>query len=111
MSKLEEAVEKITKLQPKTEDKLWCVGEQIKDIMRAEPRLADIIAEDLAEKTNCLADIEKEIAKYARSHNGCCPPKASDNIIRKYFGLPEREKAPAPAESGSKKVVRLEDFL
>lgn len=118
-----QVITEVKKLQPaKAEGPVWLVGEQIKDIVRREPDSAATILEDISGKNACLAEIEREISKYARAHSGCCDPFRAENIIRKYFGIPEREapKDEDEEEAGastrttvkvSAKVVNLEDFL
>ena len=79
----------------------WGVGEQLKDICRAEPRSAKLIEEDI--DTITIFTIEKQIKAWADAHkngNGAfVPPTVADEIIRKAYGLPPRAESPAaPAE-------------
>lgn len=98
----------------------WCVGEQLKDILRAQPEAADMVAQDLDQKGMGLADCEKKIAAFAKSNSqgnvGFCGPADADRIIRKFYGLPARREdtaalataVPAPAR---RRTIRLADFL
>lgn len=101
----------------------WCVGEQLKDILRAQPEAADLVDRDLDQTGMGLADCEKKIAAFAQAHRqgrvGFCGPADSDRIIREFYGLPERSETPshiAPvgtqaAAPTRRKIIRLEDFL
>lgn len=119
MSTINEALEAIEAQQKDLEQGSapWCVGEQLKDILRAEPAGVDLVAQDLAAGMT-LADCEKKIAAFAREHSkgkmGFCGPADSDRIIRQFFGLPAREapliqeEPPAPAR---RRTIRLTDFM
>ena len=98
----------------------WCVGEQLKDILRAQPEAADLVAQDLEQKGMGLADCEKKIAAFAKANSqgsvGFCGPADADRIIREFYGLPARREdtaapaaaAPAPAR---RRTIRLADFM
>lgn len=98
----------------------WCVGEQLKDILRAQPEAAELVAQDLDQKGMGLADCEKKIAAFAKANSqgnvGFCGPADADRIIREFYGLPARREntaapaaaAPAPAR---RRTIRLADFL
>lgn len=95
----------------------WCVGEQLKDILREEPAGADLVTKDLAAGMT-LADCEKKIAAFAREHSkgktGFCGPADSDRIIREFFGLPARQAAPIQEDSPAparRRTIRLTDFM
>lgn len=97
----------------------WCVGEQLKDIMRTQPDVANLIAQDLEQKGMGIADCEKKIAAFAKSNSqgnvGFCGPADADRIIREFYGLPARREdtipqaaAPAPTR---RRTIRLADFM
>lgn len=97
----------------------WCVGEQLKDILRAQPDAAELVAQDLEQKGMGLADCEKQIAAFAKENRqgnmGFCGPTDADRIIREFYGLPARREesaataaAPAPAR---RRTIRLADFM
>lgn len=97
----------------------WCVGEQLKDILRAQPEAADLVAQDLDQKGMGIADCEKKIAAFAKSNSqgnvGFCGPADADRIIREFYGIPARREgaippagAPAPAR---RRTIRLADFM
>ena len=105
---LQQALDVISKAQPKKEGPVWMVGEQLKDILRAAPELAQIVIEDFQAGTP-LEDCEKKINDYARKHGGCCIPTAADKIIREHFGL--TGAAPqTPAASSAKRENAEDDF-
>lgn len=97
----------------------WCVGEQLKDILRAQPDAAELVAQDLEQKGMGLADCEKQIAAFAKENRqgnmGFCGPADADRIIREFYGLPARREdaipqaaAPAPTR---RRTIRLADFM
>lgn len=99
----------------------WCVGEQLKDILRHQPEIAQLVANDLDHTGMSLADCEKKIAAFANDHRqgsvGFCGPADSDRIIRAFYGLPEAPAATSPTSSAvpssapRRKTIRLADFL
>lgn len=123
MTNLQTALDKITAQQAKHKQGSapWCVGEQLKDILRAQPETAELVANDLDKTGMSLADCEKKIAAFANDHRqgsaGFCGPADSDRIIRTFYGLPEAPVAPyttSPAVSSAapkRKIIRLADFF
>lgn len=91
MSILETALEKITAQQPKERTAVWMVGEQLKDILRAEPGWAEIVAQDLDVKKLSLSECEKKIRAFADKHKtgdfACVIPAEAERIIREFYGL------------------------
>ncbi len=117
MSRLDEAIEKITGQQPKERTPVWMVGEQLKDILRAEPELAEIVLEDLEGKSDALVKCEKEIKAFADKHKSgnsfCVIPAEAERIIREFFGLPGRGERPTARteKAPGAQVLDLADFL
>ena len=91
-----EAVKKIEAQQPKTPDAVWGVGEQLKDILRGEPGLAEIVCQDLDNKALSLAECERKIKALAdkKRKKGagvvCVTPMEAEEVIRAFYGLPKR---------------------
>lgn len=114
---LNEALEKISAQQPKDRTPVWMVGEQLKDILRAEPELAELVLHDLDVSGLSIADCEKKIKEFADKHkNGgfsCVIPSEADNIIRGFYGLPERgvRLDAAPTTEAPGKILDLADFF
>ena len=116
MSNLDEALRKIEKQQPKEHTTVWGVGEQLKDILRAEPELAELVNRDLDVKGMGLADCERkikaradEIHKAAGRSGVCVTPMEAEGIIRKFYGLPERGTEPnsqSSADSSPERVAK-----
>ena len=106
------ALEKISAQQPKERTPVWMVGEQLKDILRAEPSLAELVAQDLDVKEMSIAECEKKIKAFADQHKtgsfSCVIPSEAERIIREFYGLPTREEVPESSES---RVFGLEDFF
>ena len=132
-----EAVKKIEAQQPKTPDAVWGVGEQLKDILRGEPGLAEIVCQDLDNKALSLAECERKIKALAdkKRKKGasvvCVTPMEAEEVIRAFYGLPKRtspaafggtlpasgegrtgDAAAFPAGEGKREgVVNLADFF
>lgn len=109
---LEIALEKITAQQPKERTPVWMVGEQLKDILRAEPSLAELVAQDLDVAEMSLAECEKKIKAFADQHKtgnfSCVIPSEVERIIREFYGLPARGETPKPVGN---RLMSLEDFF
>jgi len=120
---MDKAMEAIAAQQKKVQERSapWMVGEQLKDMLRREPALAELIAQDLTTGGMSLTAAEREIKKFADGHKtggfACVTPAESEEIIRNYFGLPERSEeqiAAAPAgtrNNGGAEVINLADFF
>ena len=108
---LNKAIEAITAQQPKLHNDIWMVGEQLKDLLRAEPQWAEMVLQDLKNKDQSLAAVAQKIRDLAKKHRtgsfGCVTPAEADQIIRQTYGIPKREEKPV-APSG---VISLEDFF
>lgn len=110
---LEIALEKIAAQQPKERTPVWMVGEQLKDMLRAEPHLAELVAQDLDVKEMSLSECEKKIKAFADTHKtgnfACVIPSEAERIIREFYGLPTAgEAVPEPVRDN---LIRLEDFF
>ena len=94
--------------QPKQRTAVWMVGEQLKDMLRAEPELAEIVEQDLAVKAMSLAECEKKIKAYADAHKtgnfACVIPSEAERIIREFYGLP------AKGEQATVPVPQMKDY-
>lgn len=106
------ALDKITAQQPKERTPVWMVGEQLKDILRTEPHLAELVAQDLDVKEMSLEECEKKIKAFADAHKtgdfACVIPSEAERIIREFYGLPAQGEAAEPAGNN---LIRLEDFF
>lgn len=123
MTTLNTALDKITTQQAKHKQGSapWCVGEQLKDILRAQPEIAELVVHDLDKTGMSLADCEKKIVDFAKDHRqgsvGFCGPADADRIIRAFYGLPEAPAASSPTSQAAfsaapkRKTIRLADFL
>ena len=99
----------------------WMVGEQLKDMLRAEPWLEDLLDKDLDVKEMGLEKAAAKIKEYADKHKtgnfACVTLIQADRILREFYGLPGGEEriatsAPHPRnDREERKIVRLEDFL
>ena len=109
---LQSAIDAITKQQPKQRTDVWTVGEQLKDMLRANPHWADMVAHDLQNKEQSLEAIAGKIRKLALKNKvgscGCVTPAEAEKIIRETYGIPEEGSGPAPAADS---VINLEEFF
>ena len=109
---LELAIAKIAAQQPRERTPVWMVGEQLKDILRHEPHLAELVAEDLDRAQMSLANCEKQIKAFADKHKSggfsCVIPSEADRIIREFYGL---QGDPSQAEGGGLFSLSLADFF
>ena len=103
MDELRAAAEKLIRAQQGPEGStVWNVGEQLLDMMDAQPEIAALLAQDLPVKGMGLADCEKKIKALAdernRKNGGMCAGvsgREADGIIRKFYGLPENTSSGA----------------
>ena len=120
--------EKIAKLQQKEKGRTapWMVGEQLKDMVRREPEIAEILERDLDIESMSLREAEKKIREYASNHRtgnfACVTPVESERILREFYGLGKTAAAgfspsvtagavPPPSSDGGNKVIDLGAFL
>ena len=86
---LTDVIEAITAQQPKEENAVWMVGEQLKDMVRREPQLAEIVLRDLDVPEMSLANCEKKIKAWADQHKvgnfACVTPIRAEKIIREFY--------------------------
>ena len=117
MLDISSAIEAITVQQPKEENAVWMVGEQMKDMLRKEPYLAEIVLRDLEVPEMSLAHCEKKIKAWADQHKvgnfACVTPIRAEKIIREFYGLPEQGTAEAVTkpEVRNTKFIDLTDFF
>lgn len=118
----DKAIAVITAQQEKEKGRTpaWMVGEQLKDICRREPMSAELIVQDMANASMHIQAAAAKIRAYAdeqhRKIGGntvCITPAEAEGILRKFYGLSEREEPPKPAFTGpsAETTVNLEDFL
>lgn len=112
------AIAVIEAQQPKERSAIWMVGEQLKDMVRAEPGIAELLLADLAGKGMGLADAEQQIAAAARKNKvgncGVVTPAEAEDILRSFYGLPPKGAA-EPERDEAKltppETLDLSDFL
>ena len=93
---IQEAIRKLREQQSKVKERSpqWMVAEQLIDLVRAEPRCAEILAQDLEVEAMSITEAEKKIKAYADGHKtgnfACVTPGEAERILREFYGLPER---------------------
>lgn len=109
----EEAIRKIEAQQPKVRNTVWLCAEQMKEILREDPALAGIVAQDLDNSSMSVAACEKKIKEAARGFGGGLTGPEAEGIIRRFYGLPERggQYDQRVQPDGEKKVIDLADFF
>ncbi len=103
----------------KEETAAWMVGEQLKEICRADPHCADILASDLDNEGMSIDAAERKIKTWADAKHQkgkgncvCVPPNEAEKILRDFYGLPPAGAAPsAEAVRPAPEVLDLADFL
>lgn len=74
----------------------WTVGEQLKEICAGDPHCAELVEKDLEDPAMNLAAAERQIKAWADTQRKgkscvCVPPNKAEEIIRKFYGLPDRK--------------------
>lgn len=72
----------------------WCVGEDLKAICAADPHCAEIVAEDLENKSmsihECAKRNQENADRFRKQSKGKCvriPQEEEERIIREFYGL------------------------
>ena len=97
----------------------YCVGEQLKDIVRTTPGAAELVFKDLDVKEMSIAECEKKIKALAderhrknRGNFAFVSPKEADVIIREFYGIPDTVSVPEnPKDKESSGLIDLGSFL
>ena len=121
---MDKAMEAIAEQQAKVKARSapWMVGEQLKDMIRREPGIAQLIAQDLTAGGMSLTAAEAKIKAFADKNKtgnfACVTPAEAEGILREYFGLPKAGEphpsaAPTPSPEGKagEAVIDLADFF
>lgn len=119
MEYLREAIAKIEAQQPKEQNAVWMVGEQLKDMLRREPNLAELVCQDLDCEQMTIANCEKKLQEFADKNKTksakcfCVTPVQAERIIREFYGLTEagQQSAPAPAPAPAGELIDLTSFF
>lgn len=84
------------------------VGEQLKGIVMMDPEAAELLAHDLRKKGMEIRDAERkikaradEIHKTQKGNGVAVPPWEAEDILRKFYGLPERTWGPGKVNPDS----------
>lgn len=99
---------------------IWMVGQQLKDILRGDPALEEIVDKDMDVKEMSLDNAAKKIKAWADEQRKktkcscvCVPPDVAEGIIREFYGLPacgaSEPAAPVVAEDDA--LPDFADFL
>lgn len=95
---------------------VWLCGKQLLEMIAADEAACKLVLDDLKHGGLTLAGCEGEIRKFACTHGNCCTGPEAATVIRKYFGLPDKGKQPAPIPAPAPAApeadtVNLEDFF
>lgn len=111
-------IEKISAMQPKDENDVWMVGEQLKEMAAESPEIAELLEKDLAvpemslEKAAARIKAAADKKKSSMKVSTTCvviTPKEADAILREFYGLPKRDAE--KAQTGGHKVIDLLDLI
>ena len=95
---------------------VFMVGEQLKDICRADPSCAEIVAADLQQEAMSIANCEKKIKAFADNihrktkKNVGLSQLAAEKIIREFYGLPLAQPAKKDVPTGEEVAAALMDL-
>lgn len=94
----------------------FMIGEQLKEIAAREPKSAEILEKDLTLKEMSLEAAERTLQEYADKNHGnakafCISPITAEKILRKFYGLPERDKTENQPETATEGYIDLSSFL
>ena len=106
--------EKIEQQQKECENTpAYFVGEQLKDMCRADPRDAELVLQDLENPSMSIVEAEKKIAEFAKKNakgrTGFCGPADSDRILREFYGLSLAETKEQPKPQAA--IFDISSFL
>ena len=99
---------------------VFMVGEQLKDICRADPACAEIVAADLQQEAMSIANCEKKIKALAdklgrekQLQSVGVSPDTAEKIIRQFYGLPEvgEKAAPVAPMASEMDLLDLDDLM
>lgn len=107
--------------QGKENTAVWMVGQQLKDICRADPDCAALVEKDIDSKAMSIVEAEKKIKEWAdknkkaKAESSCVPPDVAEQIIRKFYGLPElpepQASAPIPFKPAPARKLSVMDLV
>lgn len=102
---------------------VYMVGEQLKDIIRGNADMEELVAQDLEIEEMSLRKCEEKIKEYAdekhkelKGNSVCVTPIEADKLIREFYGLPEaaaeeEKTVQPPTAPAKKKAVSLFDLI
>lgn len=117
---IDKVIEKITAQQAGKEGTaVWAVGEQLKDICRCTPKAAELVLQDLENKSMSISECEKKIKAYAdelhtksKGNSVGVSFYKADEIIREFYGLPdiseEVQESPNAAAAPQSKGIDID---
>lgn len=95
----------------------WMIGEQLLEMARRSPLAAELLERDLTVPEMDLTAAAGQMKKYAdekkktiKGNCVCVTPLEAEQVLRKFYHLPEDEPDQKPAE-GAGVIVNLADFL
>lgn len=97
----EKLVEIISEQQKGHENEdVFGIGEQLKDMAKGNAKITELLINDLSTAGMKLTDAAKVFKKHADGIHGntkaksgvvCITPKVADELLRKFYGLPDAE--------------------
>lgn len=114
--------EKIRAQQGAEGTDVWMIGEQLLEIAEREPTSAALIEKDLEVAAMSLPEAAKAMKAFADEKHSkikgnciCVTPKEADGVLRKFYGLADREEAASPSEevqgASDSGTIDLSDFF
>ena len=95
-------------------DPVFMIGEQLKEMAEGDEKVTELLIQDLQTANMRLSDAAKELQKYSDKNRGkatcfCITPKVAEDILRKFYGLPERKEEKRIENTAP--AIDLSDFL
>ncbi|MBO5019041.1 MAG: hypothetical protein J6D52_00095 [Clostridia bacterium] len=95
-------------------DPVFMIGEQLKEMAEGDDKVTELLIQDLQTANMKLSDAAKELQKHSDKNRGkatcyCITPKVAEDILRKFYGLPERKDQKSSVNTAP--AIDLSDFL
>lgn len=96
----------------------FMIGEQLLDMARRSPLTAELLEQDLEVQAMnltaaalCMKNYADEKHKKEKGNCVCIDPLEAEQVLRKFYHIPEDEPDQRPQEGKAAKIVDLADFL
>lgn len=94
----------------------YMIGEQLLEMAEGDEKTIELLVNDLQIKEMDLSAAAKQLKQYSDANKGkaqcfCITPIVAEKILRKFYGLPDKnEQKVVPAEP-NRAEINLDDFF